>query len=193
MGKFLNNPVELLAENSKNDSVLVQCTDNGDLIVASTTEVSVSDGELYNTGYYWDENNQIPNDGNADILLQVNEQLHLSGSVVADGDTEVEFWENVTFSNAGTSLGILNKNRNKPNNISSLFSYAPTITDFGTRIVRVFSPGGTKEKTFGSAVTGGDGDFILKPAQNYLLRAVNKSNSNERVQIGLVMIPHIPL
>jgi len=193
MGKLLNNPTELLLETPSKKLVLAQGTENGDMVVVDTSEINVSNGDLYNLGFYWDETNQIPNDGNADILLQVQEQLHLSGSVIGDGDTEIEFRENVTWSNVGTALTIINKNRNLPVTILSTFAHTPTITGLGVLLVRTYSPGGTKEKTFGSLTSGGDGAFILKPGIDYLLRAINKSNANQRTAISLAVVPHTPL
>jgi len=117
----------------------------------------------------------IPNDGVAEGLFQLTNEMHGFLIASSQGDFEVRIFEDPTFSNAGTPMTILNKKRDSNKVSGTTVTHTPTLTDDGLALPPAFIVGGT-----GGNASGGQGDsfsseIIFAAGKTYLFRLVNKS------------------
>lgn len=133
-------------------------------------------GEFFSATVY---NAALADDANISVLMQVPASMscHVSYIVRAGGDAEVILYEAPTFSNAGSALTAYDRNRITANESLTVLTTGPTVSDTGTLLESQFIPGGTAG--FLSFSPGSEGsmfkEYVLKPGEDYLLRAFNRS------------------
>lgn len=117
----------------------------------------------------------IANDGVAEGLFQVTNEMHVVLQVVSVGDCYLRIFENPTFSAAGTPMTIFNKNRTSTKPSGNTVTHTPTLTDDGTELTPTFIPGGSGGTATSAQTVGFAGEAILKAGNDYLFRIINKS------------------
>ena len=117
----------------------------------------------------------IPDDGVAEGLFQIANEMHVVLEVVSVGDCELRIFENPEFSNAGTAMTIFNKNRTSIKTSGNTVTHTPTLTDDGTELTPTFIAGGSGGTATSAQTLGFAGELILKAGNDYLFRIINKS------------------
>jgi len=128
----------------------------------------------------------VADEGVAEGLFQVTNQMHINLSVVSQGDCEIRVFENPTFSAAGTAMTIFNKNRESNKVSGATVTHTPTLTDDGTELTPTFVAGGTGGNATGGQGENFAGESILKAGNNYLFRIINKSGQARTIGARLV-------
>lgn len=127
-------------------------------------------------GYHFSDIFHVPAHETFHVLLKnpVNNFPHVRAftTVTTNAPAQINLFEDVTYSNQGTSVTEFNKNRNDPDDANlEIFSDA-TVTDTGTRIdVDVI----TGARTAGGSSQLGIQEFILKEGTDYALCFEDKS------------------
>jgi hypothetical protein len=126
-------------------------------------------------GFSHTEKHAIANGASFDVLMinPAGNRPHFRSLTIADGaPMDVELFEGTTVSANGSTMGVLNTDRNSANtNNMTLFS-GPTITDDGSLIEFNFVVGDRKA---GGTAESPVLEWILKEDTNYLLRVTNNS------------------
>lgn len=181
--KTIYNPSELIGKDIDNDFVFLRCSKRGMLSTLTVTEYLNLIGNFYLGGFYWDAGNLIGNNLSAELLLQANENLHVAANFKILGDAEIEVFRNVVFSSAGTVRPSINKNFISTNTTLSIITDTPTVTNYGTAIIRgIIAAGYRNAITSGEAGNSEDG-FIIPQGDNILFRLTNQSGTGSRAQI----------
>lgn len=121
-----------------------------------------------------------------DILLQVPAEgppSHAQVEVNSGASATVTFFEGTTFSDPGTALTPVNRNRISSKTAVLLVSHTPVVTMPGTELISRFIPSGQ-----GAQAAGGSSSFeeyILNFGTNYLLRITNEGAQAENINIIL--------
>lgn len=129
----------------------------------------------------------LADDGFSSILIQCAETMscHFSYIVRAGGDAEIQLYEAPTFSNAGSSLTVVDRNRITNNSPLTTLTTGPTVSDTGTLLESQFIPGGTTG--FLSFNPGGEGsmfkEYVFAPGTDYLLYAYNRAGGAQPMNI----------
>lgn len=186
MHKNVFRPVEILGQNFNGDFVFLKCSKIGFLASLKISEYLTSEGKFFIGGYYWDGSNMIANNGSAELLFQSNEIVHLAAVFTILGDAEVEIFRNVTFSNPGTLRLPLNKNFTSPFMTPSIVSDSPSVSNYGTAIMRGLIAAGEKKDASGGEAGNPEDGFIIPDGENILLRLTNLSSNASRAQIKLL-------
>lgn len=155
---------------------------DGAVKMIDTEHSRIHSGEMFFTGYY---DNNVADDGLISILLQPGSyNLHFTWSAACGGDAELQYFEGVTFSDAGTVMNNFNKSRLSSNTCDCVVSHTPTITDTGTQFPTVFLPGGSGflGRTPGAAATFSR-EFIFNKDLDYLIRVYNRAGSAQPISI----------
>ena len=117
----------------------------------------------------------IPDDGVAEGLFQISNEMHMHLNVVSQGDCEVRVFENPIFSAAGTPMTVFNKNRSSDKVSGATVTHTPTLTNDGTELTPLFVAGGSGGNASGGEGENFAGETVLKADNNYLFRIINKS------------------
>lgn len=140
--------------------------------------------EMFSATHY---DASVADDASVDMLFQVDSSMsaHLAYVVRAGGDAEILFYEDPTFSNAGTAVSAINRMRINPETSLHTITHGPTISDAGDLLESQFLPGGS-----GFFFTpGSEGsmfkEFVLAPGEDYLLRVFNRSGGSTTISIQL--------
>lgn len=169
--------------------VPIMADEAGHMVVHSGLENRIHDGLAFAFGRYVAS---VADAANIDILLVTNSaELFTKLQTKVGGDALLSVYEGVTVSNNGTSLGMLNLNRNSANTIDVASYHTPTITDLGTLIFQMYLPGGTSPHASGGADEFTQG--IFKTGTNYLLRLTNISGSTRPMQLLGIAFEHPPI
>ena len=128
----------------------------------------------------------IPDDGVAEGLFQVANQMHMNLSVISQGDCEVRIFENPIWSNVGVAMDIFNKNRESNKVSGATVTHTPVLTDDGTELTPTFIVGGTGGNAAGGEGENFAGETVLKAGNNYLFRIINKSGQARTIGARLV-------
>ncbi len=142
----------------------------------------IHEGKAFKTTLY---DASIADTASQELLIQVSDNpIHLNLTIAALGDFEVFLFEGTTFSAAGSPIVPLNLNRASALASTCVFNDSPTITADGTEIAHTVLPGGQRNQAVDNEV-GGDGELILAPNTDYLVRATNFSGSASRVSTSV--------
>lgn len=144
----------------------------------------IHDGEMFSAGVIV---SALADDASADIVIRANTtQAHLVLQVAATGNAEIHFFESPVFTNVGAQLTPADKNRITANEaLTEVFSISST-TSNGTELNGgMVLPGGTKGGGSGGVnVTQREGEWVLAPSTDYLLKVFNHSGGAQDVSIG---------
>jgi len=96
-----------------------------------------------------------------------------------DAPVTIEFFENPTFSAAGTACNVQNHNRLNNNLTSSTVTHSPTVSDPGTLLSSRYvpSPAAQGGQAAGQMVAGEDYEWVLGLGNNYMWRITNNSGA----------------
>jgi len=125
---------------------------------------------------------------NLDILLQFPAgsigHLTMVEYNVEDAPCDILFYENTTFSAAGTAITPKNHNRLSTKTSDITMTHTPTITDAGDLLHTKYIPaaGGPGQQAGGLLVPGEDQEWVLGNGVNYLWRLTN--NSGGAIDVG---------
>ncbi len=124
-----------------------------------------------------------------EFLLQASseEQIGFGATVVAGGDATVEFFNQPTFSAAGTDVPFFNRNNGSGKRADSILTVGPTITDDGTQVAEGFIPAGIRNREVGGAIETGL-LRILAAGTAVLLRLTNISGAAQNYSLTLDVI-----
>ena len=126
----------------------------------------------------------VADDANADILIKVgaNKELHFVVAAASGGDSYFYLYETPTTSANGTSLAIINRDRDSAITSDATAFHTPTVSDVGTKLNCELVPGGTKNQAAGG-ITGTFAEWNLKVNTNYLIRLTNKAGVAKDISI----------
>lgn len=143
----------------------------------------IHQGKMYHTGAIVAS---LANDASFNVILTTpaSDYPHVVMSPSLDGSTDVFIFEGATFT-GGTSLSIVNLNRNSSNTFDGSAVHTPaTIPSDGTQIFGCHVSGSTGPHAGGTG-DGFDFEYDLKPSTNYLFRITNRSGQAQRGGICL--------
>ncbi|UFK26757.1 hypothetical protein [Roseobacter phage RDJL6] len=158
----------------------------GLLGVTTMEQFAVSLGRYYGAGHY---EAALASAASIDLLVRtpsasIMQAISLAGVVNSGADSLLQVYENPETSASGTALNALQVNRVSPNVSSTLGFRAPTITNLGTLIFQLFTPGGKG----GNAIGGTSSDFQrlhCAPSTDYLIRTTNLGTASKPVSVSL--------
>jgi len=104
-------------------------------------------------------------------------RVHLCYKIITSKNGLLEFFEDATFSNSGTTLTVFNNNRNSTNTTTTEIFKDPIITASGTRIdVNVLGTDGTGVAGAVGGSSKRTDEIILKSGTSYILKITALSN-----------------
>ncbi len=191
-----DNKLAVFATGSNSTPVVVDISgvstfDEG-LVTIGFDYYRVHQGLEYQTGSY---RIGIPLDGSGGMLINTGStDLHAIFTAMTDGDAILEFFENVTVSNSGTSLPIYNRHRNCGSILNSTIWDDPTVTTSGAMIHSAFFLGGSGADTkFVSEVvniTPAGQDIILNTGSSYWIKITNKCGRDMNLEYNYLLHEH---
>jgi hypothetical protein len=155
--------------------VLVDAT-LGALVTIDGAHKEVHDGKFFVVSRYYAA---IAAAGVADmrVLVGAAKALHVTVSVAAGGNANVDIYEGTTYTANGTAVTIYDRNRTTANASTATSFHTPTVLVLGTDIFDGFCPGGSKQSAMGSVRSNGQ-EWIFKKSTDYLIRVTNVSAGN---------------
>ncbi len=157
----------------------------GAQIVISMPHHETHEGNTFQASYHTPNGAPIADDAVLELLVQTGvNYTHITGNMAAEGDFETGFYEDCTFSAAGTALVESNMNRSSATVAATAITHTPTITADGTLLFVGWMISGTKGKATGG-VARVDTEWILKPNSSYLYRMTNRSEDTSIVAMTL--------
>ena len=176
--------VELTSPVNPNPQALLVDAIIGALATINTVHYEVHEGDTYQTSYKSPEGGDIADNGNVTLLVRVGDkELHLTFSVAAGGDCEIEFREAVSLTANGTALTPYNMRRSSSNSPTASAFQGPTYTG-GTLLADYLNPGGTKNQSPGGTARNNT-EWILAANTNYIVRGINRSGGGQPISIML--------
>jgi len=157
------------------DGEAVYVTDDS-LCTITHAHKEVHSGSHYITGHLF---TAVANNANADfrIVNGSTKEIHLIITGIVEAKAYGYLYEGTTYTDPGTSNGIVNNNRNSSNTSTATVYYAPTVDTLGTAIYPEFLiPAGTKSAAIGGNASNGQ-EIILKPSTDYLIRLTSKAGA----------------
>lgn len=124
----------------------------------------------------------LADDANFDMILTTpaDDWPHCAPEPSFDASADFLIYEDPTFT-VGTSVDVVNHNRNSANTFDGTVVHTPTVTVPGTQIlISDHVPGGTGGNASGSTAGQFANEFILKPSTSYLFRLTNRSGQANR-------------
>jgi len=156
----------------------------GALATINTVHYRVHDSTTYQTSYKSPEGADVADNGNVTLLIRVGPRKpHITFSVAAGGDCEIEFREAVSLTANGTALTLYNMDRGSSNSPTASTFQGPTYTG-GTLLANYLNPGGTKNQSVGGTARNNT-EWILAANTNYIVRGINRSGGGTPVSIML--------
>lgn len=118
----------------------------------------------------------LANGATSEILFVVGptKNPHIRFEAIADGVTNLYFYETPTYSSTGIAITEYDMNRSTANSSEGTFYSDPTITNAGTALITGYIAGGEKSFRTGGEVRSGS-EFVLATSEVYLFRVVNNS------------------
>ena len=152
-------------------------TEQGDVFNVSHIQTGISDEET------------------AEWVIEVgeNDSAQIRLSVVGQGKTTVELYENGDYSGGGSNVLVENLKRSSSKTPSSSWSDSPTVNSDGTKIAEDVS--GTDGLPSGNGRVSGvskETKFILEAGQSYLIRATNQSSSSSDLGLSAEFYEEAP-
>lgn len=115
------------------------------------------------------------------ITTPADDWPHVAPEPSFDASADFLIYEAPTFDGDGTSVDVINHNRNSQNTFGGAVVHTPTVTAVGTQIlISDHVPGGTGGNASGSTAGQFANEFILKPSTSYLFRLINRSGQANR-------------
>jgi len=150
---------------------------NNALVTMDEIHANVHRGIMFEASH---ANASVANNGDVEVIVQVHadQAAHMRWFAAAGGDMQIEVYEGVTYSSAGTSILTPNLNRFSSNTATALVSHTPTLTDDGTLLASSILPGGTAGRQPPI-------EWILKTGEDYLFRLTNIDGGNQAVSLAL--------
>jgi len=138
---------------------------------------------------------EIPKDGSASIFLDVGSlNIHTTFNANSDGDMELVFMEDVSVTDSGVAIDLINKNRTSANTMNTQIFSNPTLVGSGNVIHTSLFLGGSGVATkFVSADinVGIEGsDWILSSGLCYWLKFTNRAGRLVSVDWDMEMHSH---
>lgn len=142
------------------------------LVLIDTVHARIHAGVMFHADHL---NLSVGAGSDLEVLFQVPSAVfpHFRFLINCGSDVELQLFEGATFSAAGTSMTVSNRNRNGSDSASCTPTHTPTITGDGTRREHMFIPGGGGPGSTGAQFAGWR-EWILKPSTSYLFRATNR-------------------
>lgn len=184
-------------------------TNHGGNPVAAAMFFHDSDGNWRRVGYTWSlptisharlKTNQgrvfvashifttVGNNASADILIQTNGQtVHIdSPYITVTGLSRVFLYEGTTFSDAGTAMAEVNKNRTSDRTATAVFTRGPTVSELGTLLNTYEIPAGSGGTAAGAGDQGSiNTEWILASGTAYLYRITNVSGQARDISVRM--------
>ena len=160
----------------------------------SVQTIPYSHAELHSGSHYFSKTFfTIPNSATQDIIIITPDTARWAHFIVEvapqDGAAEIQVYEGTTVSNNGTIDNIRNRNRNYSDNNTTLVYYTPTITSVGNLLEKEWVGSG---KVYGGSVRDAE-EKIGKQNTIYLLRVINRTTSDNHVNVKVDWYEHINL
>lgn len=159
---------------------------NDETYMMDYTAGQVRKGNIYSTSSYW---TRISDGNSVELKIAVNnEEIPTLFIVRSTGEATIDLIEGNTYTDNGTEIDIVNRNRASSNTPNSKIYKDPTIDTEGTTIAEEFIPGGAR----GASKIGGGADireeFILQDNSEPLIRATNVSGSTADFFIKVIFV-----
>lgn len=156
------------------------------LVGATGQKIEIARVERGVVGSAYSRNQSLADSGVQGMLIipttaeNILVRVHFGGSV--GGDAVLEFYEDSTFSDNGTPLSIVNRNRFLDSPFGTTIFENPVESALGTLIFEGFVPGGTRKDSAGAEKIDAL-QWILDPDLNYYARVTNIAGQAEPVSI----------
>lgn len=158
------------------NGALVDGTDKA-LVIMDDLHSAVHRGLFYEA-FHFDA--AVADDASVSLLVQtpaLPATVHMQFGMAVGGDVEVEIFEGVTISDAGTAVVSRNRNRLSSTVAGTVVTHSPTTTGLGVKVSNFFVPGGTGPVQS----LGGQGstysEWVLDMGAIYCMRVTNRSGS----------------
>jgi hypothetical protein len=161
--------------------------------IIDTVHRKVHEGKVFSVGC---DQTSLANDAYVQLLIRTGANaLHAIFTVSCSGEVYAEFFENATYSNAGTALVSSNHNRSSINTTTATFTHEPTVTNTGTRFDgKRLVPGGSGPFAGGATGANWEQEIVLKANTTYLAKITNVSGQARRVEVHTMFYePALPL
>lgn len=151
------------------------------VVVIDTIHDRMHRGQFFTAGLV---NLALANNGTLELLLRVSTGAHVRFAANNGGDARVQLFENATFSDPGSAVTRVNRNRFSSKTAKTLISSAPTISDDGDSIFDKVLAGGSGFFFTSGGELGSFEEYILSPG-DYLFRLTNLSGSTQPADLQL--------
>jgi hypothetical protein len=113
------------------------------------------------------------------ILLQTGEnEIHLLDEIQVTETLKVEIYEDTTFSAAGTSIPIANRNRNSDRLTQLTLTHTPTITGAGNKISDIYIIAASLGANLNPIANRSNAELILKSNSVYQIILTTLADDN---------------
>lgn len=168
----MSEALEEAIRNAFNKTAKAFATVSQDLVSFLTEQ-----GDVFNVSHI---QTGIEDQGTAEWLIEVgeNDSAQIRLSVVGQGKTAVELYEDGDYGTGSSNIMVENLKRSSSKTPSSSWSDSPTVNSDGTKIAEDVS--GTDGLPAGTGRVSGvskETKFILETGQSYLIRGINQSGS----------------
>ena len=181
MGGDIYPPKKTPITASNGDTIESQ---NGSLKVKDYVAVAVNDGRYFFNAQRF----TLLNTENKLFLITTGAaQVLLDSAMSVTGNTAVDFFEAPTVTDDGTTVPLINSNRDSGNTPTVALFSEPTITVNGLEISKGLIHGGEKSKTFGGS-RDVDIPVVSKPSTSYFMKITNTSGATGIISINFTFI-----
>ena len=173
-----------MTDSTNEDGVIIEDISRAQATI-QTEHMRIHNGEMFAAGHLWTEGAAIADNANAELLIQLSDAAHFIMNVAAGGDAEIHFFENPTFSAAGTAVTAHNKNGYSSSTSTATITHGPTITGDGISLGSSLMPGGAGGNAQGGTDSGFAHEWILKTGNDYLVRVINRAGITKAISINI--------
>lgn len=159
------------------------------LVTLPVAQCQLHLGQLFSTDTF-DE--AVAADTSIEWLIRVaaTNDVYINFGIAAGQDALLEIFETPTTSVDGSALAITNRRRADIKTLEVLAFKGPTSSADGTRIDRLFVPGGSGGNSTGGINMSSIG--LILTAGDYLLRGTNKGAAGTNIQMAVSMFEAKP-
>jgi hypothetical protein len=153
------------------------------LICMSEIHALIHNGIFYTVSWV-----DISVNNNSTLGMYINpngQSIHLRAEAQTGGDARFRIFEGTTFTNVGTTVVPVNRNRYSSNIATSEYRYNPTVDDVGTILYDKFGPGGIGRSQSVGHSSGMFEEFIFKNDTLYYIEITNIAGSSQPVSLVL--------
>lgn len=132
-------------------------------------------------------------DGSVSVFYDIGSlDLHLDWVARADGNVDIELFENVHVSNSGTSCNTFNLNRCSTETLNSTAYFNPTITDSGTLLIERYLLGGSGDdwRTSTESLATSKYDILLCTGSTYWIKMINDAGRTTNISYKGIVHEH---